>query len=111
MNQLPNEMADHPNETPETDGGEVIDERLRCHSCGKVHEHARIVRLPNGEEVGNYTEAFRRWHEAAWVLKRYRSKRTRLEYLSAVEDKRGTQARNELREEMLKVWNWKKGAQ
>lgn len=102
-------MAAHPNGAPETDGGEAIDERLRCWTCGKVHDGAKVVRLPNGEEVGNYSEEFRRWHEAAWVLKRYRSKRTRLEYLNAVQEKRGVQARNELREEMVKVWNWKKG--
>jgi hypothetical protein len=103
-------MADHPNDAPETDGGAVVDERLRCRACNEVHAGARIVKLPDGREVGNYSEESRRWHEAAWVLKRYRSKRTRLEYLSAVEEKRGLQARNELREEMLRVWNWKKGA-
>ena len=91
-----------------TDGG-LIDERLRCRGCGEVHSHARIVTLPDGREVGNYSEEHRRYWEANWVLKRYRSKRTRQAYLDEIERIRGFEAKMELREEMLKIWNWKKG--
>jgi hypothetical protein len=38
------------------------------------------------------------------VLKKYRVKRTRQDYLAIVAEKRGTQAMVELREEMLRVW-------
>lgn len=63
-----------------------------------------MVRLPDGREVGSYSEAFRRYHEAAWVLRKKRTKRTRIEYLDGVIEKRGRQAYEELREEMLKLW-------
>jgi hypothetical protein len=91
-----------------TDGG-LLDERLRCRGCGEVHSHAKIVSLPDGREVGNYSEEHRRYWEANWVLKRYRSKRTRQEYLSRIEELRGFEAKMELRDEMLRIWNWKKG--
>lgn len=87
----------------------MIDERLRCRGCGEVHSHARIVTLPDGREVGNYSEEHRRYWEANWVLKRYRSKRTRQAYLDEIERIRGFEAKMELREEMLKIWTWKKG--
>lgn len=38
------------------------------------------------------------------MLRKYRVKRTRQDYLAAVKEKRGTQAMSELREEMLKIW-------
>ena len=88
------------------DGG---DERLKCVACGKVHSHARIVKTEDGREMGNYSEEWRRYCEAKWVLKRYRSKRTRQEYLNEVEKERGYQPKMDLRDEMLKIWEWKKG--
>lgn len=57
--------------------------------------------------MGNYSEAWRIYCEAVWVLKKKRSKRTRIEYLDAVEEKRGIKARTELREEMMKLWEMK----
>lgn len=78
-------------------------------ACGEVHPQARIVSLPDGREMGNYTEDYRRYCEAKFVLKRYRSKRTRQEYLDGVERERGYQAKMDLRNEMLKIWEWKKG--
>jgi hypothetical protein len=38
------------------------------------------------------------------VLKKKRSKRTRIEYLEGVREKRGLKAKEELREEMLRIW-------
>ena len=90
-----------------TDGG-LFDERLKCHACGEVHSHARLVTTVDGREMGNYSEEWRRYNEAKWVLKRYRSKRTRQEYLDAVERERGYPAKMELRDEMLRLWTWKK---
>lgn len=83
------------------------DPRLVCHSCGAVHRWARLVDLPDGRIVGNHSEEYRRYCEAVWVLKRYRVKRTRQEYLAAVKEKRGMEAMLELREEMLRVWQAK----
>lgn len=80
------------------------DERLVCYGCGQVHPEAKLVRLPDGREVGTYSEEYRRYHEALWVLKKKRSKRTRIEYLEGVREKRGLQAKEELREEMLRLW-------
>lgn len=95
----------NPNE--ETDGG--IDPRLRCYSCGEVHERARIVKTIDGREMGNYQDEWRRYHEAMWVLKKYRSKRTRQGYLQRIEEIRGPKAAAELRAEMLLLWKWKEG--
>lgn len=75
--------------------------------CGDIHSDARLVELPDGRVVGNYSEDYRRYHEALWVLKKKRSKRTRIEYLDAVEEKRGIKARTELREEMMRIWESK----
>jgi hypothetical protein len=90
-----------------TDGG--IDERLRCYACGEVHVRARIVKTIDGREMGNYQDEWRRYYEAMWVLKKYRSKRTRQEYLRRVGEVRGERAMHELRDEMLLLWKWKKG--
>ena len=66
-----------------------------------------MVNLSYGGSVGNYSEKFYLHGEAAWVLKRYRTKKTRLAYLDAVEEKRGRTARMALREEMVKIWEHK----
>lgn len=57
--------------------------------------------------MGSYSEEYRRYHEAKWVLRRFRVKRTRQEYLAKVQELRGQQAMLELREEMLKLWQSK----
>ena len=91
----------------EADGG--IDPRLRCHACGEVHERARIVTTVDGREMGSYQDAWRRYHEAMWVLKKYRNKRTRMGYLARVMEVRGPKAMEELRAEMMVLWKWKEG--
>ena len=89
------------------EGQSEEDERLRCYACGEVHAGARLVTTIDGRVFGNYQEAWFRYNEAVWVLKTYRSKRTRTGYLDAVEAKRGQAARAALRAEMLRVWEWK----
>lgn len=89
------------------DSSSASDDRLRCHGCGDIHPGARLVELSDGRVVGSYSEEYRRYCEAVWVLKKKRSKRTRIEYLDAVEEKRGIKARTELREEMMRIWNAK----
>lgn len=88
-------------------GSDGQDPRLACYSCGVIHRGARLVSLPDGRVVGSYSEEYRRYHEAKWVLRKYRVKRTRQEYLAKVQELRGTQAMLELREEMLKLWQSK----
>jgi len=66
-----------------------------------------MVNLSYGGAVGNYSEKYFLHGEAACVLKKYRSKRTRLAYLDAVEEKRGRAARVALREEMMRIWEHK----
>lgn len=87
--------------------GPSDDPRLACHACGDIHPAARLVELPDGRVVGNYSKAFYLHNEAVWVLRTRRSKRTRMEYLAVVEEKRGWAERNALREEMLKVYEWR----
>jgi hypothetical protein len=83
------------------------DDALACPQCGRVHPSARMVRLPYGAVVSSYSEDYRRYCEANTVLKRFRSKRTRMQHLAAVANRRGEQAAAELRAEMLRVWQHK----
>ena len=96
INQLPGGSTDAP-----LTGDS---EKLRCRGCGGVHPGARLVDLPDGRVVGNYSEEFFLHYEARFVLKKYRSKRTRLAYLDSVEEKRGKAARVALRQEMMVIW-------
>lgn len=75
--------------------------------CGQVHAGAKVVRVPDGREMGTYTEEWRRYCEATWLLRKKRAKRTRQDYLDLVQEKRGVQARLDLREELLIIWNHK----
>lgn len=83
---------------------QLTDSRLVCRACGKVHTNSRIVSTSDGREFGTYSEEWRQYCEAKWVLRKKRSKRTRQEYLRKVEELRGTMAAYYLREEMLKQW-------
>lgn len=84
------------------------DDRLRCYGCGDIHPGSRLIELSDGRVVGSYSDDYRRYCEAVWVLKKKRSKRTRIEYLDAVAERRGEKARQELREEMMRIWKEKK---
>jgi len=66
-----------------------------------------LVNLSYGGTTGNYSEKYWLHGEALWVLKRYRTKKTRLAYLDAVEEKRGRAARVALREEMMMIWRYR----
>ena len=89
-------------------------DELACHACGRVHKGARSVKLPDGTSVGSYSEAYRAYTEAKWVLDTLpvtvnrRRKKTpqisRREYILAVQDKRGTSAANELAANVTKLW-------
>ena len=89
-------------------------DELACHACGRVHKGARSVKLPDGTSVGSYSEAYRAYCEAKWVLETLpvtvnrRRKKTpqisRRDYILAVQDKRGQAAANELAANVTKLW-------
>jgi hypothetical protein len=86
----------------------LTDERLRCYACKEVHPNARLVKTEDGRQLGLQSEEFRKYCEAKWVLGKYRSKLTRRKYLANVETTRNQKAAVELREEMLRIWTYRK---
>ena len=89
--------------------GEEVVHVLRpsCFACGKVHRWARLVRLPNGRTVGNYSDEYRVYCEAKWVFRKFRSKRTRQLYLQEVAKVRGQAGYDKLYNAMLDIWKRK----
>ena len=87
---------------------------LTCRGCGKVHPDAKLITLPDGTVVGNYSDAHRAYCEAKWVLDTLpvtvnrRRKSTpqisRRDYIMAVRDKRGEASANELAAMVTKLW-------
>lgn len=87
----------------------IEDSRLLCHACGTQHG-ARLITLLDGRVVGSQSEEYRRHCEAMYVLRKYRGKKNRVAYLDDVARLRGQRARQELRDEMYRIYNHKKGA-
>jgi hypothetical protein len=91
-----------------------LPDELACRGCGKVHPDAKHITLPDGRVVGNYSEAYRAYCEAKWVLDTLpvtvnrRRKSTpqisRREYIVAVGQKRGDKAMHELAAMVTKLW-------
>ena len=89
-------------------------DELACHACGRVHPGAKSVTLPDGTSVGSYSEAYRAYTEAKWVLDTLpvtvnrRRKSTpqisRRDYILAVQDRRGQESANELALMVTKLW-------
>ncbi len=87
---------------------------MACPACGKVHPDARLITLPDGTVVGSYSEAYRAYTEAKWVLEKLpvtvnrRRKSTpqisRRDYIMAVLDKRGQESADELANNVTKLW-------
>ena len=88
----------------ETGQGKEVDARLQCHACGAVHRPSRLVRLPDGREVGSYSEEYRLYTEAKAVLKRFKVKRTRQLHLAEVAKMRGHAGYEQLRQAMLEIY-------
>jgi len=86
-------------------GKEVDEDRLRCFACNQVHPGGRLLRLPNGQTVGNYSEEFRLYAEAKSILKRFRTRKTRQLYLARVAELRGHAGYDALRNAMLEIYN------
>lgn len=90
-----------------------VDE-LACPACGKVHPDAKLITLPDGSIVGSYSNEYRDYTEAKWVLDTLpvtvnrRRKSTpqisRRDYIMSVLDKRGQESANELAAMVTKLW-------
>lgn len=82
--------------------GEQVDES--CLACGQVHGQRRLVRMLRGERLSTYSETFRLFTEARWVLRHFKTKRSRQLYLAEVSNLRGPIAYQQLRDAMTKVY-------
>ena len=85
-------------------GKEVDEDRLRCFACGQLHPGRRLLHLPNGQTVGNYSEEYRLYTEAKAILKRFKVKRTRQLHLAKVAEVRGHAGYEQLRQAMLEIY-------
>jgi hypothetical protein len=87
---------------------------LACTACGQVHKGAKLVTLPDGTQVNNYSEAWRAHTEAKWVLEKLplvvnrRRKSTpqisRRDYIYGVEQRRGKDAADRLKRGVRALW-------
>jgi hypothetical protein len=87
---------------------------LACTACGQVHKGAKLVTLPDGTQVNNYSEAWRAHTEAKWVLEKLplvvnrRRKSTpqisRRDYIMGVEHRRGKHAADNLKRGVRALW-------
>ena len=90
-----------------------VDE-LACPACGKVHPDAKLITLPDGSIVGSYSNEYRAYTEAKWVLDKLpvtvnrRRKSTpqisRRDYILGVQERRGQESANELATNVTKLW-------
>ena len=89
-------------------------DELACRACGRVHPDAKLITLPDGTLVGSYSNEYRAYTEAKWVLDKLpvtvnkRRKSTpqisRRDYIMSVLDKRGQASANELAAMVTKLW-------
>lgn len=89
-------------------------DELACRACGRVHPDAKLITLPDGTLVGSYSNEYRAYTEAKWVLDKLpvtvnrRRKSTpqisRRDYIMSVIDKRGQESANELAAMVTKLW-------
>lgn len=89
-------------------------DELACRACGRVHPDAKLITLPDGTVVGSYSNEYRAYTEAKWVLDKLpvtvnrRRKSTpqisRRDYIMSVIDKRGQASANELAAMVTKLW-------
>lgn len=83
---------------------------LRCLACGEIHDGAGIKTLPDGSQVGGYSERWRAYTEARWVFKKYPAKptrtrrKTRAQYINEVEQVRGKDAADQLKRDLIEIW-------
>ncbi len=89
-------------------GGGQVDVRLQCLACNQVHGSSRLLHLPDGRTVGSYSEEYRLYAEAAGVLKRFRTRKTRQLHLARVAEVRGHASYEQLRNAMLEIYEREK---
>lgn len=91
----------------DTDAGSAD---LACHGCGHTHSNAKLKTLPDGRQAGLQSEDWRHECEIVWALRLPdkvgpRSKKwTKAMYLAEVRLKRGDEAADKLRRDLLKRW-------
>jgi len=83
------------------------DGRNVCHACGKRHDNARLMTLPDGTVVGMQSKEWKLHCEAKTVLSWPKIRRT--EYLERVEKARWIAGREELAKEILRWYGTKRG--
>lgn len=88
--------------------GTSDDGRNVCFACGKRHDNARLVTLPDGSVVGLQSREYTLYCEAQTVLSWTKPRRT--EYLERVEKARGAAGREALAKEILKWYAIKRGS-
>ena len=66
------------------------------------------ITTEDGRVMNTYSEEYRRYCEARTVFKRFKVKKTRQKYLADVYDKRGPQGHQDLYDEMMRLWEWRK---
>lgn len=84
-----------------------MSEDLRCEACGELHSSARLMRTEDGRELALQSEAYTRYCQARWVLKTYRTKRTRVAFLGRWRENKGEAEWAKLRGEMLLIYNYR----
>ena len=84
-----------------------MSEDLKCEACGELHPNARHIKTEDGRLLALHSEAFARYCLARWVLKKYRSKRTRQAFLGKWREDKGEAEWARLRGEMLLIYEYR----
>jgi hypothetical protein len=84
-----------------------LSEDLKCEACGELHSSARLIKTEDGRQLALQSEAYTRYCMARWVLRTYRSKRTRQAFLGKWRESKGEAEWAKLREEMLRLYNYR----
>lgn len=74
-----------------------------------VNSRGKDVTTEDGRVMNSYSEEYRKYCEAKTVLKRFKVKKTRQKYLAEVYTKRGQEGYQALYDEMMLIWEWRKG--
>ncbi len=84
--------------------GDTLANRF-CEQCGRVHWEPRIV-VVDGKELCTHSKAWQAECEIRYAMllpdKARKPRITKRDYLNTVEEKRGTEARLQLRAEMIR---------
>lgn len=84
-----------------------MSEDLKCASCGEVHRNAKFIRTEDGRELALQSEAFTRYCQARYALRKYRTNKTRKGFLDKWRESKGEMEWAKLREEMLRLYDYR----